>query len=175
MLLYILCFSYPWFDDEVRRRAIKTTRETSPGGFPLPSRACLENSPTSGVKIARTRRELVEKWNLGLGGWLVQEFEPIEEFVFTSCQIPPQRTVKKSRIRFSWTMISVLEAAYRHGYFAGRWDQLQNRPVWLTQRQQQQHTRGENDHMCFFPVSGNQWRLWHAPSPSSKCRERSHG
>ena len=47
-------------------------------------------------------------------------------------------------------MIYVLEAAYRHGYFAGRWDQLQNRPVWLIQRQQQQHTRGENDHMCLF-------------------------
>ena len=100
MFLGILCFSYPWFDDEERRGGKGATRDTSPGDFPRPSRACLENSSTSGVKIARTRRELVEKWNVGLGGWLVQEFEPIEEFVFTTCQIPPQSTVKKSRIRF---------------------------------------------------------------------------
>ena len=48
--------------------------------------------------------------------------------------LPNSSTENSQEVKdaFSWTMISVLEAAYRHGYFAGRWDQLQNRPVWLT-------------------------------------------
>ena len=58
--------------------------------------------------------------------------------------------------------IDVLGADYRHWYFAGRWDQLHERPVRLAQRQQQQQqqqTRGDNYQWCVWSSSRrNPWR-----------------